>query len=87
MEREDPEGTLPKIITFRSISYLGQIQEEVGRLPRDGCLLTQLAARLLQLRGIHQLATFVTLVTSSVLVATQRTFTLHKTVCQKPDTK
>ena len=80
----------PEIRVHRAIQValehgrqLGQIEKQViGRLD-DGGSAARLAAGLLELHGIYELSTFVTLVAARIRVCAEWTNTFHEAICQE----
>jgi hypothetical protein len=64
--------------------YLWKVKEKVGGVFDDRALLAEFASWVLELSCVDQFATLVALISPSIRVRTQRAFSLHKTVCQKP---
>ena len=66
-------------------SYFGQVEEEVlgGFLHGSGG--AELAARAVEVDGVHQFAAFVALVAAGVVIAAERARPLHETIRQESD--
>lgn len=65
-------------------AYLGQVQEEMlGRLDDRGAA-ADLTLGLLQLHGVDEFATAITLVPSCIIVAAQWTCPFHEPIGQEP---
>jgi hypothetical protein len=64
--------------------YLWKVEEKVGGVFDDRALLAEFASRVLELSCVDQFATLIALISPCIRICTQRAFSLHKSVCQKP---
>lgn len=63
--------------------YLGEIEKEVFGSLDDRRMAAEFAPGRLELHGVDQLAALIALVTSSIVIATQRTRPFHEAISQE----
>lgn len=68
---------------YKRRQYLREVEEEVLRCLLDGGGAAELAARTVQIDGVHQFAALVALVSASVVVAAERARPLHEPIRQE----
>lgn len=70
-----------------NIFYLGQIQEEVLTGPYFWRVFTQFTGWFDEFYSVYKFPALVALVTTGIVVRTERTRSFHKPVCQESESK